>query len=66
MRKVIFSMLLLGCLVYGGVLAQNGDMAAVAGAGAGARDGAAMNTDAGAFAGWWNGVLSVAGQNIKM
>ena len=66
MRKVIFSMLLLGCLVHGGVLAQNGDMAAVAGAGAGARDGAAMNTDEGAFAGWWNGVLSVAGQNIKM
>ena len=71
-------MLLLGCLVQGGLLAQNVGMAAVAGAvaedgalagadaGAGAGDGAAMNTGAGAFAGWWNGVLSVAGQNIKM
>ncbi|MBR5183984.1 MAG: hypothetical protein IKW15_05900, partial [Bacteroidales bacterium] len=80
MRKVIFSILLLGCLVQGGLLAQNVGMAAgavaedgamagaVAGgdAGAGAGDGAAMNTGAGAFAGWWNGVLSVAGQSIKM
>lgn len=68
MRKVIFSILLLGCLAQGGLLAQNGGMAAVAGAGDGAvaGDGAAMNTDAGAFAGWWNGLLSVAGQNIKM
>ena len=57
MKKVIFSMLLLGCLVSGGLLAQN---VAVAGAPAGA------SADAGAFAGWWNGVLSVAGQNIKM
>lgn len=62
MRKVIFSMLLLGCLVQGGLLAQNGGGASVAGA----DDGAAMSTDAGVFAGWWNGVLSVAGQNIKM
>lgn len=55
-------MLLLGCLVKGGLLAQNGGGASVAGA----EDGAAMSTDAGVFAGWWNGVLSVAGQNIKM
>ena len=57
MKKVIFSMLLLGCLVSGGLLAQN---VAVAGAPAGA------SVAAGAFDGWWNGVLSVAGQNIKM
>lgn len=62
MRKVIFSMLLLGCLAQGGLLAQNGGGASVAGA----EDSATMSTDAGAFAGWWNGVLSVAGQNIKM
>lgn len=53
MRKVIFSMLLLGCLAQGGLLAQNGGSASVAGA----EDGATMSTDAGAFAGWWNGVL---------
>ena len=63
MRKVIFSMLLLGCLVSGGLLAQN---VAGAGASAAASVGAGASADAGAFAGWWNGVLSVAGQNIKM
>ena len=63
MRKVIFSMLLLGCLVHGGLLAQN---VAGAGAPAGASVTAGASADAGAFAGWWNGVLSVAGQNIKM
>lgn len=57
MKMVIFSMLLLGCLVRGGLLAQN-----VAGAGAPA----GASADAGTFDGWWNGVLSVAGQNIKM
>ena len=57
MRKVIFSMLLLGCLVSGDLLAQN-----VAGAGVPA----GVSAEAGSFAGWWNGVLSVAGQNIKM
>ena len=63
MRKVIFSMLLMGCLVHGGLLAQN---VASVGAPAAASVGAGVSADVGAFAGWWNGVLSVAGQNIKM
>ncbi|MBR5183513.1 MAG: hypothetical protein IKW15_03470 [Bacteroidales bacterium] len=54
MRKVIFSMLLMGCLVHGGLLAQN---VASVGAPAAASVGAGVSADVGAFAGWWNGVL---------